>query len=301
MSRIARHIQDGFTGVFRHFALSFSSISSVTVTLVLMSIFLFLNVNLESITKNVEDSVQIHVQIDRSFVEEDNLKELEEKLNKINHVNQVEFSSREDELEYFIELDQSEESELLYGPYRGDNNPFMDAFLITIDDGEYIREVTASIKEIEGVFHASSGGDGTQKLMSTLEQVRNAGFVTVIALGIVAVFLIANTVRVTIQSRENEISIMRTVGASNWYIRWPFIIEGMIIGLLGSIIPVLLSIFVYKYILTGTGGIIWSSMFRLVPADPLVYQISAILTLIGMTVGALGSLFTVGRLLRWTR
>lgn len=301
MSRIARHIQDGFTGVFRHFALSFSSISSVTVTLVLMSIFLFLNVNLESITKNVEDSVQIHVQIDRSFVEEDNLKELEEKLNKINHVNQVEFSSREDELEYFIELDQSEESELLYGPYRGDNNPFMDAFLITIDDGEYIREVTASIKEIEGVFHASSGGDGTQKLMSTLEQVRNAGFVTVIALGIVAVFLIANTVRVTIQSRENEISIMRTVGASNWYIRWPFIIEGMIIGLLGSIIPVLLSIFAYKYILTGTGGIIWSSMFRLVPADPLVYQISAILTLIGMTVGALGSLFTVGRLLRWTR
>lgn len=302
MSRIWIHIKEGFKGVFRHFALSLSSISSVTVTLVLMSIFLFLNINLDAITKNVEESVQIHVQIDREFIEaEESVEDLKSGLATIKYVESVEFSSREDELEYFIELDDSEESEDLYGQYRGDTNPFMDAFLVTIDKGEHIKEVTDEIKEYEGVFHASSGGDGTAKLMSTLEQIRNVGFITVIALGVVAVFLISNTVRVTVQSREKEISIMRTVGASNWYIRWPFIIEGMLIGLIGSIIPVLLSIFVYKYIMTGTGGIIWSSMFRLVPADPLVYQISGVLTLIGMSVGALGSLFTVGRLLRWSR
>ena len=301
MNRIWRHTKEGFIGVFRHFALSLSSISSVTVTLLLMSIFLFLNVNLESITKNVEESVQIHVQIDRSITGEEEIKELEKKLVKIDKVNKVEFSSREDELEYFIELDGSTESEDLYGPYRGENNPFMDAFLITIDKGEYIKEVTSSLKEIEGVFHASSGGDGTAKLMSTLEQIRNIGFATVIVLGLVAIFLISNTVRVTVHSRENEISIMRTVGASNWYIRWPFIIEGMLIGLIGSIVPIVVSIVMYKYLIIGTGGVFLSSMFRLVPAEPLVYQVSGLLALIGMSVGAVGSSITVGKLLRWTR
>lgn len=301
MNRIIRHIKEGFLGLIRHFALSFSSISSVTVTLLLMSIFMFLNVNLESITKNVEDSVQIHVQIDREFSQDEEVKELENELLSIDKISTVNFSSRADELEYFIELDGTSESEELYGPYRGENNPFMDAFLVTIDNGEYIRDVTNEIKDIEGVFHASSGGDGTAKLMSTLEQVRNVGFITVLVLGVVAVFLISNTVRVTVQSREKEISIMRTVGASNWYIRWPFIIEGMLIGLLGSIVPVLVSIGVYNYLITGTGGIIWSSMFQLVPANPLVYEISGILVLIGMTVGAVGSSITVGRLLRWTR
>ena len=300
MSRILRHFKDGFLGVFRHFALSLSSISSVTVTLLLMSVFLFLNINLESITKNVEESVQIHVQIDREFEEED-VKVLEEKLSKVDKVISVEFSSREDELEYFIDLDNSDESEDLYGPYRGENNPFKDAFLITISDGAYIKQVTDDLKEIEGVFHASSGGDGTAKLMSTLEQIRNIGFVTVIILGFVAIFLISNTVRVTVQSREKEIGIMRTVGASNWYIRWPFIIEGVLIGLIGSIIPIVVSIVVYKYLILGSGGIILSSMFKLVPAEPLVYQISGILALIGMGVGAVGSSITVGRLLRWTR
>lgn len=301
MNRISRHIKDGFLGVFRHFALSLSSISSVTVTLMLMSIFLFLNVNLESITKNVEDSVQIHVQIDREFADDETVEKLESQLLNIDKVTAANFSSRAEELEYFIELDDTTESEQLYGPYRGENNPFMDAFLVTIDKGEYIKEVTNDIKEIEGVFHASSGGDGTAKLMTTLEQVRNVGFITVVVLGLVAVFLISNTVRVTVQSREKEISIMRTVGASNWYIRWPFIIEGMIIGLLGAVIPVIASIGLYNYLITGSGGIIWSSMFKLVPANPLAYQISGILVLIGMTVGAVGSSITVGRLLRWTR
>lgn len=301
MSRVIRHIKDGFTGVFRHFALSLSSISSVTVTLLLMSMFLFLNVNLDSVTKNVEQNVQIHVQVDREFEDEEAIKGLEEQISKIPEVEKVVFSTKEEELEYFIQLDGTEESEELYGPYRGEANPFMDAFLITVKNGDTIKDVTEKISKLDGVFYASYGGDGTGKFMNTLEQIRNVGLITVLFLSAVAVFLIANTIRVSVQSRQNEISIMRTVGASNWYIRWPFIIEGMIIGLIGSIIPVLASIFLYKYLLAGTGGVVWSSMFKLVPAEPLVYQISAVLALIGVFVGALGSLLTVGRLLRWTR
>lgn len=301
MSRILRHFKDGFFGVFRHFALSLSSISSVTVTLLLMSMFLFLSANLESVTKNVEESVQIHVQVDREHANDKDIKKLENKLLEIKNVETVVYSSREDELEYFIEMDDSDESEILYGPYRGENNPFLDAFLVTVSSGEDIKDITAEIKEFDEVFHASSGGDGTGKLMETLEQVRNVGLIAVIVLGAVAIFLIANTIRVSVHSRQREISIMRTVGASNWYIRWPFIIEGMVIGLIGSIIPILVSIFAYRYLLGGSGGIIWSSLFQLVPAYPLVYEISAILAIIGVGVGALGSMFTVGKFLRWSR
>ncbi|CAM3716796.1 permease-like cell division protein FtsX [Erysipelothrix urinaevulpis] len=300
MSRIGRHLKDGFTGVFRHFALSLSSISSVTVTLLLMSMFLFLNVNIEAMTKNVEKSVQIHVQLNHD-IEEKTVKELEEEIKKNPEVETIKFSTKEEELEYFIEMDGSEEAEDLYGQYRGENNPFLDAFLITIKEGEQIKSVTDRVSELDGVYYASYGGDGTGNLMETLQQVRNVGLVTVIFLTAVAIFLIANTIRVSVQSRQKEISIMRTVGASNWYIRWPFIIEGMIIGFIGSIVPVLVSVFLYKYILDGTGGVIWSTMFKLVPAEPLVYQISGLLALIGTFVGALGSMLTVGRLLRWSR
>lgn len=303
MSRITRVFREGFLGVIRHFALSLSSISSVTVTLLLMAVFLLLSVNINSITHQLESSVQIHVQIDDQHETQEQIDAIRAQIEAIPSVSHITYSSKEEELETFIQIngDESDVAEKLYGPFRGDNNPLLNAFIVQTSTGESMNAVTEQIEAIDGIFNASHGGTATMLFVQTLGNVRNVGFVIVVALGFIAIFLISNTIRTSIHSRRREISIMRTVGATNWYIRWPFIIEGMVIGLIGSIIPILVTIFGYKYLFQFANGLIWNQVLTLVPVTPLVFEISGLLVMIGTVVGALGSLFSVGKFLRWSR
>lgn len=301
MNRIFKHFKEGFLGVVRNLALSMSSVSSVTITLLLMGMFLFLSANIDAITKRLEQSVQIHVTINYDHEAEEQIEAIENQIRSIDQVLDVEFSDKDQEFEYWIALNGSDQAEELYGEYRGENNPMRHAFLVTVREGQYIEDVAAQIRDIEGVFRSSAGGSGTGDFMSALTTIRDVGFVVVIALSVIAVFLISNTIRVSIHSRRREISIMRSVGATNWYIRWPFIIEGMIIGLVGSIIPILVSIFGYQYLLGEMRTNFLAGTLGLLPVDPLAYEVSLVLVGIGVLVGALGSLFSVGKFLRWSR
>lgn len=300
MTRILRHIREGFLATFRNFALSLSSISSVTVTLLIMAVFMLLSSNLSQITTQLESSVQIHVQINTEYEDQESLNRIESEIKKITDVSKVTFSSKDQELDALIALDESPDSQEMYESFRGENNPLLHAFLVESSKGESISNIAELIRNIEGVEKAGYGGDQTAVFVKGMEGVRNVGIIIVIALGLIAVFLISNTIRVSIHSRRKEISIMRTVGATNWYIRWPFIIEGMIIGLLGSIIPIAATYFGYTYIMELTGGYLFS-MLTLVPTMPLILNVSLILMAIGVGVGAIGSVFSVGKMLRWSR
>ena len=118
---------------------------------------------------------------------------------------------------------------------------------------------------------------------------------------ILAIFLIANTIKLTIYARSNEIAIMRDVGATNGFIRAPFVVEGMIIGALGAIIPILFTVFGYIFLYDKLGGVLFSEMFKLTPPHPFVLQLSLILLGIGMVVGLIGSFMSVTKYLRWKR
>ncbi len=164
-----------------------------------------------------------------------------------------------------------------------------------------LATISDQIMGIEGVSRILSGGEVVFSFVNGLSAVRQYAYILVIALGLLAVFLIANTIRVTIYSRRREISIMRTVGASNWFIRLPFLVEGMIIGLLGSLIPVVVIIFGYQYIY----GIISSglnfSLLQLPPVYPLVSDISWMIIGLGIGVGLVGSFISISKHLRWSR
>ena len=301
MNRIIKHIREGFLGVIRHFAMSLSSISSVTVTLMIMAFFLILSVNIDAITYRLEEAVQIHVLIDKEVEDEEQITLLQENIKEIEGVAQVEFSDKDAEFEAWIKNVGDENAEEIYGEYRGENNPMLNAFIVNAKTGADLKQISNDISANEGIQEVNYGGDSSTVFLSSLESLRNAGFIIVIALGFIAVFLISNTIRVSIHSRRKEISIMRTVGATNWYIRWPFIIEGMLIGLLGSAIPIVATIFGYQYLFDITGGFLLSKMFTLVEVFPIVYEVSAVLAIIGMTVGAIGSTLSVGKQLRWSR
>ena len=266
-----------------------------------MAFFLILSVNIDAITYRLEEAVQIHVLIDKEVVDEESITSLQENIKEIEGVAQVEFSDKDAEFEAWIANVGDENAEEIYGEYRGENNPMLNAFIVNAKTGADLKQISSDISANQGIQEVNYGGDSSTVFLSSLESLRNGGFIIVIALGFIAIFLISNTIRVSIHSRRKEISIMRTVGATNWYIRWPFIIEGMIIGLLGSIIPILATIFGYRYLFDVTGGFLLSKMFTLVEVFPIVYEVSAVLAIIGMTVGAIGSIMSVGKQLRWSR
>ena len=141
----------------------------------------------------------------------------------------------------------------------------------------------------------------TEQFIESLNLVRLGGFGIVAALGILAIFLISNTIKITIFARQDEIVIMRHVGATNGYIRTPFVLEGMVIGILGSIIPVLFTIVGYDFLYEAMGGKIITGMLTLLPVFPFSLYVSAILVIASLVVGLFGSLVSVNKNLRWKR
>lgn len=142
------------------------------------------------------------------------------------------------------------------------------------------------------------GGSSTNKLVDILESVRNGGAIFVVALIVVALFMIANTIKITITSRSTEISIMRMVGASNWYIRIPFMLEGIFIGLIGSIVPLLILVYGYKFAYVTMTSMMSSNLITFMSPYPLVWQLGALLALLGAVVGLIGSFFSVRKFLK---
>ncbi len=136
------------------------------------------------------------------------------------------------------------------------------------------------------------------KLVSMFDVLRNGCIIAVIALIVVTAFLIGNTIKITIFSRRNEISIMRLVGTSNTVIKLPFLIEGAVLGLIGGIAPILLTIYGYSFLYDFVGGKLFIDLFVLVRPSVIVYSVSGVLLLVGIVVGMFGSLHAVRKYLK---
>jgi len=295
---ITRHVKEGFIGVLRHSAMSVSAATAVMITLVLMSLFLMLTLNLSQITKNVEESVQIHVKIVDGTTTE-TIDAMKAEIALIPGVKLVTFSDKNAELDRFIAA--FGEDGKIFEMYRGEDNPLRDAYLVDVVKNAPLDIIAAKIKLLDAIEGVNYGGENTLRLVSLMESIQNGGLILVSVLWLLAIFLISNTIKITIYSRSEEIHIMRTLGATNHFIRFPFLIEGILIGLMGSILPILLTIFGYQYLYNALGGVLVSNLFILRPIYPMVFQVSGILAGLAVLVGLTGSFISVTRHLRWNR
>jgi len=298
MNRIIRPFKEGFIGIIRHLAMSVSSIMAVMVTLFLVSLFLILTVNLQQITDSVQAKVQIHVQI-LNDVDLIGISELKREILDIPGVVGVEYSDKDEELNHFIES-YGEEGKI-FEMYRGEKNPLRNAFIIEVSEGNLIDQVSLKVKALQGIESVNYGGLNALKLIEILNSITDSGLILVLVLGLLAIFLITNTIKMSIHSRMQEIQIMRTIGATNGFIRAPFLVEGILIGFIGALIPIGLSIFGYRYIYESMNGVLLTSIFVLRPVFPFVFQLSYLLVLLGVSVGLLGSFISVSRYLRTVR
>ena len=291
-----RHVKTAFLSIFRHLAMSLSAASAVTITLVLLAVFLVLAGNISLFTSSIEEDLSIHAVLSTDIKEEADIQSIEKEIQSIDGVKQVRYSTPEEELELYIE-EQGEE----FSMFRGEENPLTGAFFITVKKADQIASITKQVQQVAGIRQAVYGGTSVSDMINMLNTVRFGGMIFIVLLALLALFLISNSIKMTIYARNREISIMRNVGATNGYIKVPFMLEGMIIGFIGSLIPCLITYFGYRYLFDVMGGQIFSNMFSLQPVMPFTLEICAILIVAGMLVGLFGSFFSTTKYLHWKR
>lgn len=282
----------------RHFPLALSAAFSVTITLLLISVFLLLTSNLTNFTYHIQDQVTIRASID-TIVSEKEEASLQKKVEEMLNVKSVALSTGDEELAAYKEEYAHESS--LFDMYDGKTNPIRDTFVIEVKDSAKIGQTAKQINALDGIVEASYGGEATRSMIETFQAIQKGSAIFIVFLIVVAVFLISNKIKMSIYTRKSEIAIMRFVGAGSWCIKFPMMLEGMAIGLLGSLLPVAATIGLYSWLYEKMGGTMFSSMFTLEPAFPLTMYISLLLMGIGIVVGLIGSFFSTTRYVRWKR
>ena len=295
--RFFRHIKEGFIGIARHFSMALSSIASVTITLLLIGLFLIITVNLNELTREVEESISFQALVSYNVTSESELSQIEKAIERIDGVADAEFISKDSEFDFYVA--QYPDLSDFYELYREDN-PFHNAYKISLDDTANMQAIKTEIQQINGIDSVHDGGSNTYLLVDALNKIRIFGGALVLALVVLATYLIYNTIHITIEARETEIWIMRNVGAKNGYIRAPFIVEGIIIGIIGSLVPIGAMFLSYYYLYDNFNGVVLG-VFKLLPPYPFLFYLNAVLLLIGVLVGIVGSWISVTRSIRRTR
>ena len=292
------HIKTAYKNITRHLGMTFSASFAVTITLILISAFMLITSNLSNFTYHIEEQLTIRASID-NIVKDKEKKEMEKQISKMEAVKSIKLSTGDDELKSYKE--EYKDDKGLFSMYEGKTNPIRDTFIIEVKKGSDIQAVADSVGKIKGIASSEFGGASTNDMIQAFQSLRQGGMVFIIFLILIAVFLISNKIKMSIYTRKHEIAIMRFVGASNWCIKFPMMLEGMVIGFLGSIVPILLTIFGYQYFYQIMNGAMLTNMFVLKEVFPLTMQISIILITIGMLVGLVGSFFSTTKYLRWKR
>ncbi len=290
-----RSIRDAFKSVFRNFSLSLASISCITITLIIVAIALIASLNVNNFTKEIKEDVTIVVFVKRNATE-DEVAKVNEKLKKMSNIASIDYKSKAQ-----LKQEMSETSSVLastMAEWAEDENPLKDTFQVKVKDIEKIKNTANKINEMDEVDSVNYGETMVNKLLSAFKVIEKVTAIVVIALLVVTVFLIINTIKLTIFSRKREISIMRLVGASNITIKMPFVIEGMILGVLGSIVPILLILYGYYAGYNHFDGQLYSPLIKLIKPEPFIYMLSGIVLLIGIVVGMIGSYRAVKKYLK---
>ena len=294
---ILRSLRDSLKSVFRNFSLSLASISCITITLVVVAMSIILSYNVNNFTKLVEEDVTIVAFVDNK-VDKEAISDIETQILALENIEKknVTFKDKMD-----ISKDMMNTSDVfkdIMGNWNEDNTPVQNTFQVKVTDINLINKTADEIKDIEGITAVKYGEGMVEQLVHLFDFIRKGCIGIVVALIIVTAFLIGNTIKITIFSRKREIEIMRLVGASNINIKIPFIFEGLFLGVIGSIIPIIINIIGYKELYSHFDGKMFSHFIELVKPFPLVYYISALLLLLGMLVGMFGSWRAVRKYLK---
>lgn len=288
-------INQGFQSMWRNRGMGIASVSSITAVLVILGLVLIMILSINNVvmeTKSKFDEIQIFLEED---ITEEQLNRIEASAKNNEGVLSVMYQSKDQALKIFKE-EWEDEAYLLEGLEA--DNPLPDSFIVQLKDIKYADSMVDKVKELEGVEEIKYYKDIIDKLILSANYIRGGGLVIIGILIFVSVFIISNTIKITVTARKNEINIMKYVGATNGYIRGPFIIEGVLFGLIGAVLSILIVNYGYGYFFNTVNDRLYVLFtVYLVPPVALIKDISIIFVAIGVGIGALGSLVSLKRFL----
>ncbi len=290
---LSRGIRDAFKSVFRNFSLTTAAITCSTITLLLVAVAMIISYNVRSITTDLEKELTIIAYLKQNTSEEE-INNLKEEIEKLENVKSVTIKDKD---EWKIELKDYDETFKNSLDYF-DENPLLDSIVVKVKDVANLKETTEKIRAYDIISSADYGEEAAENIVSAFDIIEKFAVIMVAALVLVTSFLISNTIRLTIFSRRSEIEIMRLVGASNAMVKLPFIFEGLVLGVLGSIIPILITVYGYIILYDHFGGHLLLSLIRLVEPFNFIIYVSLLLLLIGSVIGMIGSYLSVRRYLK---
>ena len=272
--------------------MSFASISTVAVSLFVLGMFLIIVLNMNRMASMLESQVQINVYLDDKLKGSE-IDDLEDDLKKMQGIESVQYVSREDAI---VRLRERLGDQKYLLDALGDKTPLLNAFEVTVKQPTMVETAAKAIEKFGGVESVKYGQDVVEHLFDMTRLVRIFGFTLMLLLAGATLFIISNTIRLTVFARRKEIAIMKYVGATDWFIRWPFLLEGVVLGFFGGVLASIALRSIYGLITAKVYSTL--AFLPLIPQYPFVNFISLVMVLSGMGIGALGSTISLKRFLK---
>lgn len=303
-----RHIWESIKNLKRNIWMTIAAVSSVAITLTLVGIFAATLLNIDRVASGVQNNIRINTYlavdstdtakvvqtVEGKQVDNEKYHKIYDNIKKIKGVDKIIFSSKDEQLKKLQDTMGD-----VWKMYGQDTNPLQDIYIVETEEPSQVKQVSKAIKSLDGVEDVDYGGINSDKLFKFSSFIKTWGLAGTGLLLLVAVFLISNTIRMTIMSRQRDIEIMRLVGAKNSYIRGPFFFEGAWVGFLGAIIPSLIVYYLYEYAYRQFTPQLQLNGLSMYPVNYYLYILIAVLFIIGIIIGSLGSVLSMRRYLKF--
>ena len=290
---IIRNIRDAFKSVFRNFSLSFASITCSAITLLIVTIAIVITTNINYLTKQYENELTIVTYLYHDANEEQ-IKEFDDSLKNNKHIIEYKYKSKED-----WKKECQDDSDILNNALNSlSYNPLLDSYTIKVDELKNMKDVANEVAKSDYVESVDYNEGLVEKISVVFNLVEKISIILIVALLVVTAFLIGNTIKLTIFSRKTEIEIMRLVGTSNIVIKLPFLFEGLILGVLGSIIPIMIMVYGYLILYDRTNGYIYSNVIKMVKPYPFILYAALFILILGAIIGMISSIRAVRKYLK---
>ena len=288
-------IREGFRSLKRNSTMSAAAITSVIAALLVIGIFFIIVINIDYAATKLESQIEMMVYLEDGL-SENIIDTMKTEIRSINGVKSVEFISKATALSN-LEKNWGENSYLLEG-LEGDN-PLPDAFLITLSDPSDASGVALSVSSISNIEKVVYGKEELANLLNATYVMRMSSVVIILILLFISIFIIANTIKLTLYARRREIGIMKYVGATDWFVRMPFIIEGIVVGMIGAVVSTIILGAGYYY----CSDLVKNQMIgfmsiSLIPFNQIILSMVILLIIVGVVIGAVGSLISVRKFIK---
>jgi cell division transport system permease protein len=284
-------IVESIKSIIRNRVMSLASITTVAAALFILGIFMLMAVNVNRVINTVEQRIEI-----KAFLKDEvttlKLQKIENAIEDIPAVREVNFESKDEALENF-KKQLGDNEELASGLEM--ENPIPASYIIKVDSPSDVKYVSGEVAKIDGIDEVKDGRELIDKIVRITKFIRVASVALMIILGTIAIFLISNTIKLTVWARKKEIGIMKYIGATDWFIRWPFLIEGVLLGFLGALFAIGILYYGYGYAAKTVSTSIM--VFSLVPSNEIINTISWQFGIIGMAIGGIGSFMSLRKFL----